>query len=341
MDTAVKSIYEFFKKNSDKWYQSCDIMEQLPLYSKGSVYQTISSLAKDDNVLIRRPGKNGAAEYKIKDVAPLQVTTLSNGQKGSTKVFWNDAEKQALAAEMVHLRETDKFATTKDILDRMQHVLPEHRRRKIKKSAEVSWIFDFIKKIKSKQMPETKPEITDQIARLEQKQIEREGDSYVTPVQDPLKSVSTDALFDEIGRRFASVVKAAIVGAISSEEVQNAIKLRTDINVHHTQETPTGLVKEDNRPKVVILGLRKDHQVEEVKKDFSHLKLEFAQIETPIQSVRNMIQHASELFAIVDPVNYRHANSLRDAGIKFTRIDGGIGYLRHKLTEGYQKYKFR
>jgi hypothetical protein len=340
MDTAVKSISEFFLKNSEKWYQSRDIMEQLPQYSKGSVYQAISFLAKNDNVLIRRPGKNGAAEYKIKNVA-APITTLSHVQKGSTKVFWNYAEKQALAAEMVHIRETDKFATTKDIFDRMQHVLPEPRRRKIKNSAEVSWIFDFIKNIKPKQIQEPKLEITDQIARLEQKQIEREGDSYVTPVQDPLKSVSTDALFDEIGRRFASVVKAAIIGAVSSEEVQNAIKLRTDINVHHTQETPAGVVKEDTRPKVVILGLRKDHQVEEVKKDFSHIKIEFAQIETPIQSVRNMIQHSSELFAIVDAVNYRHANSLRDAGIKFTRIDGGIGYLRHKLTEGYQKYKFR
>lgn len=343
--TANEQVYEFFVKNSSQSFYTSEIIENLPEVSKASIYFTLSTFAIKEPKILKRVNDPGSRLFKYSLIPGAKLPETRSRKKAipecKVEIFWTDYEKLNVSQEYNKLINDNPDMTEDQRLIAMQINLPKER-----KILEVSKLKDHAWKVTihiSQLDTQTVQRLLESVKPMSSEDTAQEDtdpEDTAPDTQTPLENVSLDSLVNEISRRISVSIKDAIISALSSEDVQTALKMRTDINVHHTSEPTRSVIREDKRPKIIVIGLRKDHHMTEIQRDYSHINISFFD-ERAIQDIRKQIQNIKSqmVYFVADNVNYRHSNTLRTSGVDYVRVEG-IGQLRYKLTEDFEKFKF-
>jgi hypothetical protein len=255
---------------------------------------------------------------------PMQTVTVQEipeGTKGKkSKVVWDDGERMVLAHEVASIREQQKFINLGTALEMAQRAcLPVERHRIpiVHIKSQAPWLVDMVDLI-AKQRP-TQPEPTEP-----------------QPEQMALEDYSVGQLVDALIDKLSDRLKRSVMEIITSPEViemfQTTHIARSPAPRHNP--VPVALESGVKLQRIVIAGLLKPAQVEEVKDKFgSKFDIRFYHPDESTHKLKGMVPSADRVMLMANMVSHKHEDALKATNVKFEKIRGGIGVLLARLSE--------
>jgi hypothetical protein len=341
MATARERIKEELGKGG--MLTSAELQEKLPEFNRGNIYTTISGMKLKWKEVVQEGDKYRLIEDAQADKQPemcdcldvcgddrtakekglvcaekARVQQVPPGVGGrKPPVHWTTEERDILAVEFYKLK-TEAPHSASTAFGLAQMILPESRRREITDwQVQVgTWLQPRLALLEmAHQRHATAPQ-------------QATAPAPIPPHTQP--QLSTYDLVLELVGRCRSLIKDA-VGEALKEHLVAAEVTAPKPPKHNPEMQSDGKVK---LPRIMIVGLHKAHQQQEVTKEFEGmLDLRFSNTDEPPPLIRSRVASCDRVVLMSDYINHKIRDHFKYANVPHELQSGGVGVLKSKLAD--------